>query len=202
MIFLTWTPRIVAEGYVEDYLAPTPHLKEQIKTRCLDYLAKYLHLGFVDAPPQKGQEDSYCDQIWQVFAKAFAFKDACTVTEQDYMPLFDATGNSDIKDKPGISPDRFIRLSIEATHAPTTRTQSHSGFCLPAERLPMATDTDSYHRENKLCTIVVKMMQKVIVAVVFDRTKGLQQIKKLWFRMFCMVVENKDNKQRRPRWKT
>ena len=36
--------------------------------------------------------------------------------------------------QPGISPDRFIRLSIEATHAPTTRTQRHSGFCLPAER--------------------------------------------------------------------
>ncbi|KAK3736977.1 hypothetical protein QZH41_004683 [Actinostola sp. cb2023] len=44
-----------------------------------------------------------------------------------------------------------------------------------------------------------KEFAKVIVAVVFDRTKGLQQIKKLWIRIFCMAVENKDN---RPRWKT
>ncbi|KAK3742014.1 hypothetical protein QZH41_003952, partial [Actinostola sp. cb2023] len=91
--------KVVADSWKAAFFEASAKENSRIKTRCLEYLVKYLPLGFVDAPPQKGQEDSYCDKIWQVFAKAFAFKDACTVTDQDYIPFFDATGKSDIKDK-------------------------------------------------------------------------------------------------------
>jgi hypothetical protein len=87
---------------VDKYPGTTKGFKKIVLGRCYEYLDKYLHLELVESPPAAGQESVFCENILKILLKAFAFKDACTVTAQDYLPFFDATsGQAVIKDKVG-----------------------------------------------------------------------------------------------------
>ena len=67
------------EGTVPQNTDPgtTKHLKEIFIGRCWDF--------------QRSQaEQKDCDNLWKLFSEAFAFKDPCKLTSEDYKPFFNS----------------------------------------------------------------------------------------------------------------
>ncbi|XP_061441443.1 ADP-ribosyl cyclase/cyclic ADP-ribose hydrolase 1 [Rhineura floridana] len=62
----------------------TEHLHEIILGRCYNYIAT--------VNPELRDKD--CLQIWELFQKAFMYKDPCSATEEDYQPLMDLARHS------------------------------------------------------------------------------------------------------------
>lgn len=65
----------------------TKHLKDIVLGRCWDFQR------------QKVQEEARtnCSKIWDTFYTAFAYKDPCNTTFEDYKPYFDEIGMDIVK---------------------------------------------------------------------------------------------------------
>nr|XP_060633932.1 ADP-ribosyl cyclase/cyclic ADP-ribose hydrolase 1-like isoform X2 [Anolis sagrei ordinatus] len=62
----------------------TPHLREIVLGRCYNYVATV----------NSELRNKDCLKIWELFEKAFMYKDPCSITEKDYQPLMDMARHS------------------------------------------------------------------------------------------------------------
>ena len=62
----------------------TPNIKEIIIGRCWQYQA-IVKLNRLDSLTM----DVNCTEVWEAFHNVVKFKDSCTLTKEDYMPVFD-----------------------------------------------------------------------------------------------------------------
>jgi len=69
----------------------TPKIKEIVIGRCYDYQLKKI------GPNSTTWKN--CTKIWDTFHRAFAYKNPCTLTFDDYKPYFDEVGMPKIYDK-------------------------------------------------------------------------------------------------------
>ena len=65
----------------------TKHLKDIVLGRCWDFQRMKVH--------KETTKD--CAKIWEKFHTAFAFKDPCNTTFEDYKPYFDEIGMDIVK---------------------------------------------------------------------------------------------------------
>ena len=66
----------------ENRVTPTRHLREIVLGRCWDYQIKKF-----DNTLQKWKN---CTRIWEALYRAFAYKNPCNLTFEDYKPYFEA----------------------------------------------------------------------------------------------------------------
>lgn len=78
----------------------TPGFIQIFHGRCFEYLDKYTKsAGFLENAPTPEGRGAFCENIWKIFHKAFAFKDPCKLELKAYDDFFQATGTVDIPDK-------------------------------------------------------------------------------------------------------
>ena len=66
----------------------TPKIKEIVLGRCYEYQLNTI------GPEADNWKD--CNEIWEAFHQAFAYKNPCTLAFDDYQPFFDATGMQEL----------------------------------------------------------------------------------------------------------
>ena len=66
----------------------TPKIKEIALGRCYEYQLNTI------GPEADNWKD--CNEIWEAFHQAFAYKNPCTLAFDDYQPFFDATGMQEL----------------------------------------------------------------------------------------------------------
>lgn len=69
----------------------TPKIKEIVIGRCYDYQLKKIG--------SNSTTWKNCTKIWDTFHRAFAYKNPCNLTFDDYKPYFDEVGMPKIYDK-------------------------------------------------------------------------------------------------------
>ena len=69
-------------------LGSTPKIKEIVLGRCYEYQLNTI------GPEADNWKD--CNEIWEAFHQAFAYKNPCTLAFDDYQPFFDATGMQEL----------------------------------------------------------------------------------------------------------
>ena len=69
----------------------TPRIKEIVVGRCYDY--QYKKFG------SNSTTWKNCSKIWNTFHGAFAYKNPCNLTFDDYKPYFDEVGMAEIYNK-------------------------------------------------------------------------------------------------------
>ena len=74
-----------------DQSGSTPHVKDIFLGRCWDFQSQKF--------PPSSESRKNCTKIWDIFYRAFAYKDPCNLTFDDYEPYFAAVGGSDIVNK-------------------------------------------------------------------------------------------------------
>ena len=70
----------------EESQGSTPHLKDIFVGRCWEFQQK-----------KREVSGKNCTKIWEIFHTAFAYKNPCNTSFQDYKPYFDEVGMDIVK---------------------------------------------------------------------------------------------------------